>query len=70
MGAKELFKKELAIINSTRGHVALKNSRCINLNTLMYLQYKYYKYSLCNNGIPFEVYKFTLYMNSELIILY
>jgi hypothetical protein len=39
-GAKELFTKE-SIINSTLAHVALKKVRCISLNTLMYLQYKY-----------------------------
>jgi len=34
----------------------------------MYLQYKYLEYSLCNIGIQFEVYKFTLHMDSESIV--
>ncbi len=68
--AKELFVKELAIINSTFVHVTLKKIRSISLNTLMYLQYKYFKYSLCNIGIPFEVYKFTLHMDIELVVFY
>ncbi len=69
-GAKELFAKELAIINSTFVHVALKKYRYTSMNTLMYFQYKYCKYNLSNIGIQFEVYKFTLYMDSELIVLY
>jgi hypothetical protein len=51
VGAKELSVKELAIINSTLVYVALKKSRCMNLNTLMYFQYKYFKYNLCSVGI-------------------
>jgi hypothetical protein len=44
--AKELFAKELFIINSTFVHVIH-----VSLNTLMYFQYKYFKYSLCSIGI-------------------
>jgi hypothetical protein len=69
-GAKELFAKELAIINSTFVHVALKKYRYTSMNTLMYFQYKYLKYSLCSVGIQFEVYKFTLYMDNESIVFY
>jgi hypothetical protein len=36
----------------------------------MYLEYKYFKFSLCNIGIQFEVYKFTFYMDSELVVFY
>ncbi len=36
----------------------------------MYLQYKYFKYNLCSIGIQFDIYKFTLYMDNELVILY
>jgi hypothetical protein len=70
VGAKELFAKELIIINSTLAHVTYKNSRCISLNTLMYLQYKYFKYILCSIGIQFEAYKFTFYMDNESVIFY
>jgi hypothetical protein len=35
----------------------------------MYLRYKYFKYSLWSIGIQFEVYKFTLYMDNESIVL-
>ncbi len=37
VGAKELFAKKSTIINFTFVHVTYKNSRCISLNTLMYL---------------------------------
>jgi hypothetical protein len=36
----------------------------------MYLQYKYFEYSLCNIGIKFEVYNFTFYMDNELVVFY
>jgi hypothetical protein len=36
----------------------------------MYFQYKYFKYNLCNIGIRYEVYKFTTYMDNELVIFY
>ncbi len=59
VGAKELFAKKLTIINFAFVHVTYKNSTCISLNILMYLQYKYFKYSLCSFGIQFGVH--TLY---------
>jgi hypothetical protein len=68
--AKELFIKESTIINFALTHVTWKNSRCIRLNILMYLECKYFKFSLCNIGIQFEVYKFTFYMDNELVIFY
>jgi hypothetical protein len=70
VGAKELFTKKSVLIKFALAHVIYKNSRCISLNNLMYIQYKYFKYSLCSIGIQFEVYKFTLYMDSELVVLY
>jgi hypothetical protein len=65
VGAKELSTKELCFV-----HITYENFRCINLNTFMYFQYKYFEYGLCNIGIEFEVHKFTFYMNNESIIFY
>jgi hypothetical protein len=71
VSAKELFAKKIQLLSILHLFMKLeKNSKCINLNTLMYFQYKYFKYNLCNIGIQFEVYKFTLYMDNELIVFY
>jgi len=35
-------------------HITYENFRCINLNTFMYLQYKYFEYGLCNVGIELK----------------
>jgi hypothetical protein len=67
---KELFAKESIIINFAFAHVTYFFFGCISLNILLYLQYKYFLYSLCNIGIQFDIYKFTHYMDSELVILY
>jgi hypothetical protein len=40
VGAKLLSTKESVIINFALVHATLKNSKCISLNTLMYLQDK------------------------------
>jgi len=67
---KELFAKESIIINSEFAHVTYFFFGCISLNILLYLQYKYFKNSLCNIEIQFDVYKFIHYMDNELVILY